>query len=91
MTIFAIESVLYDLGVKKAARAAFAKDSEVFLSGYNLSEKERQAIVEFDVFTLQKIQASPLLTMGFWMTNASDRSRTAYLAQLTTPISKKVS
>ncbi len=82
MTIHGVEAVLYDLGVKRVARTAFADDADEFLSHYRVDAGEAKMLKEFDVRGLQKSGASPLLTMGFWMMNEPSRSRAAYLDRL---------
>ncbi|CAG9262992.1 hypothetical protein [Paraburkholderia caribensis] len=82
MTVFGVELTLYELGVKRAARSAFAKDADEFLEGYRLTENEVSMIKNFDVGALQSIGVSPLLTLGFWMMNEPRRSRGAYLDRL---------
>lgn len=82
MTTHAMELVLYDLGVKREARAAFAENSADFLSRYGLDEGEAKAINGFDVAAMQKAGVSALLTYGFWMMNAPVKSRATYLEKL---------
>jgi hypothetical protein len=82
MTVNALELALYDLGVKRDARTAFQQDAEAFLGRYRLDDVERGLLKTFDVRALQERGASALLTIGFWMTNAPDKSRAAYLARL---------
>jgi protocatechuate 4,5-dioxygenase alpha chain len=82
MTAFGAELALYELGVKRAARSAFASDPDGFLRTYRLTEDELKMIKTFDVAALQSIGVSPLLTLGFWMMNDPRRSRVAYLDRL---------
>ncbi|WP_454830351.1 hypothetical protein [Paraburkholderia xenovorans] len=82
MTMFAVETALYDLGVKRVARTAFSDDADSFLSRYRLTEAELHMIKTFDVCQMQAIGVSALLTLGFWMTNEPTRSRAGYLDRL---------
>ena len=77
-----MELALYELGVKREVRKAFAEDPAKALQGYRLSEEEAALIRGFDVRGLQARGVNPLLTFGFWMMNASERSTAAYLARL---------
>jgi protocatechuate 4,5-dioxygenase alpha chain len=85
MTVNGIEMALYDLGVKREARAAFQQDADGFLKRYRLDDEERTQLKAFDVAALQRRGASALLTLGFWMTNAPNKSRAAYLDCLRIP------
>ena len=82
MTVYALETALHDLGVKKQARAEFAADPARFLSGYRLDQHEVDMVRNFDVLGLQKAGVSALLTLGFWMMNEPGRSRAQYLDRL---------
>lgn len=82
MTTNALELVLHDLGVNRAARKAFAEDAPAFLARYRLTPAERGMVQTFDVAALQSRDVSPLLTYGFWMMNAPERSRAEYLRRL---------
>jgi hypothetical protein len=82
MTVNALEQALYDLGVKRDARTAFHENADGFLARYRLDDEERGLLKNFDVAALQQRGTSALLTLGFWMTNAPDKSRAAYLARL---------
>ncbi len=82
MSAEAVELVLYELGVKREARAGFAADPSAFLARYAVTEAESAMVTEFDVAAMQGCGVSPLLTMGFWMMNHPRRSRQEYLDQL---------
>ena len=82
MSTHAMEMVLYDLGVKREARTAFAEDAASFLARYGVDEGEAKAISGFDVAAMQKSGVSALLTYGFWMMNAPVKSRATYLEKL---------
>jgi protocatechuate 4,5-dioxygenase alpha chain len=84
MSSEAVEVALYDLGVKREARAGFASDPDAFLARYALAPEEAAMIREFNVAGLQARSVSPLLTMGFWMMNHPGKSRGDYLDQLRT-------
>ncbi len=82
MSRYALELALYDLSVRRDVRGAYAKDPDETLSRYRLDASERDAIRALDVAGLQRLGASPLLTMGFWTMHGPDRSIDAYLAAL---------
>lgn len=82
MTIYALETALHDLSVKREARAAFAQDAAGFLRRYRLDDRERAMIQDFDVAALQEVGVNPMLTLGFWMMNEPGRSRAVYLERL---------
>jgi len=82
MVGYMLEQVLYDLGTRRDARSAFAQDAQAFLARYRLPASAAKMVAEFDVAALQRAGVSPLLTYGYWMTNAPTRTRAAYLAQL---------
>lgn len=82
MSTHALELVLHDLGVKKPARTAFAEDATAFLGRYRLDADEIEMVRAFDVAGLQRRGVSALLTLGFWMMNAPDKSRAEYLKRL---------
>ena len=79
MSTHAMESVLYDLGVKREARTAFGEDAAAFLKRYGVDAREAAMISGFDMAALLKAGVSPLLTYGFWMMNAPVKIRAAYL------------
>lgn len=82
MSCEAVELALYDLGVRKDARVAFAQDADGFLNRYNLTPEEAARLRDFDVGAMLRAGASPLLLIGFWMTNHPERSRAAYLERV---------
>lgn len=82
MTTHALELALHDLGVKRAARESFSQDAAAFLAKYRLDTDEVREVCCFDVAALQRRGVSPLLTLGFWMTNEPGRSRAQYLERL---------
>ncbi|MBL0421866.1 hypothetical protein JI739_16070 [Ramlibacter sp. AW1] len=82
MSTEALELALYDLGVRRDMRTAFAQDAPALLARYALDAHEAALITGFDVAGLQKAGVSPLLTYGFWLMNAPERTRAAYLARL---------
>lgn len=77
-----MEMVLYDLGVKREARAGFASETADFLKRYGLEPQEAEMIRSFDIAALQRAGVSPLLTYGFWMMNAPVKTRAAYLERI---------
>jgi hypothetical protein len=77
-----MELALYDLSVKRELRKAFAEDPARALQGYRLTEEEAGLIRAFDVRGMQARGMNPLVTFGFWMMNAAERSSAAYLAKL---------
>lgn len=82
MTLEAVEMALYDLSTKRNVRARFAEEASQALSAYGLDDDEACALSSFDVRDLQLRGASPLLTLGFWLTCAPEKSRAAYLARI---------
>lgn len=82
MSAHALEQTLYDLGVKREARTAFAEDSAAWLARQGLQPDEVAMVRDFDIAALQAAGVSALLTYGFWMMNAPERTRAAYLARL---------
>jgi hypothetical protein len=82
LTTHALELALHDLSCKRSAREQFAQDAPAFLGRYRLEEAEARAVRDFDVAALQRRGVSPLLTLGFWMTNEPGRSRAQYLERL---------
>lgn len=79
MSVYGIEQVLYDVSVKRDARARFKQDPRAFLTRYPVTETERLLIAEFRVGELLRCGASPLLTLGFWMEAEGSRSMASYL------------
>lgn len=82
MSVHALESVLYDLGVKREARKQFAEDADAFLARYRLSEAERTMVKTFDVAGLQGEGVNAMLTMGFWQMCEPSRSLASYMQRL---------
>jgi hypothetical protein len=77
-----MELVLYDLGVKRDVRTAFAADADALLARYALDAQEAGMIRSFDIAGLQARGVSPLLTYGFWLMNSPAKTRAAYLDRL---------
>jgi nitrate reductase assembly molybdenum cofactor insertion protein NarJ len=82
MSVNGIEAALYELSTTRQARAEFRGEPRQFLAKFGLEEAEAEAIRTFDVRELQARGASALLTYGFWVTNAEERTRGAYLRAL---------
>lgn len=82
MIAYLLEQVLYDLSTRRDARAAFAEDPQGFLTRYRLTPDATKMVADFDLAELQRIGVNPLLTYGYWMTNAPKKTRAAYLARL---------
>lgn len=82
MSLEALEHAIYDLGIDRNRRKLFQDDPEAFLAGYALSPEEADMIRRFDVRAMQAAGLNPMLSMGFWMTSAPDRSLKAYSAAL---------
>lgn len=82
MSIAGVEQVLYDVSVKRDARSRFAQDPDSLLSSYPLTGEERSLIKRFALAELFRRGVSPLLTMGFWMQAAPERSMDAYLRNM---------
>jgi protocatechuate 4,5-dioxygenase alpha chain len=77
-----LEQVLHELSVRREARASWAQDADRFLGRFGLTQLEADMVHGHDVAGMLAAGVSPLLTYGFWMTNAQDRSRKAYLQRL---------
>lgn len=84
MSVFGIEQALYDISVRREIRTRFKEDPQTVLAGYALTADEQQLIAAFKVADLYRRGVSPLLTMGFWMTAAPERSLPAYLRSMRT-------
>lgn len=82
MSSYALEQVLHELSVRREARAAWAQDADRFLGRFGLTQQEVDMVRGQDVAGMLAAGVSPLLTYGFWMTNAQERSRKAYLQRL---------
>jgi len=82
MTVEAVEMALHALSTKREARGEFRDAQQAFLGRFNLTADEQAQVAGFDVRAMQAVGVSPLLTMGYWMTNAPDRSMRAYLGAL---------
>ncbi|MCZ4316885.1 hypothetical protein O4H66_26075 [Comamonadaceae bacterium G21597-S1] len=77
--------MLHDLSVRREARVAWAQDAERFLAKFVLTRDEADMVKNLDVAAMLAAGVSPLLTYGFWMTNAQERTRKAYLTRLGGP------
>lgn len=91
MSIHAVELALHDLGTRKEARQSFARDGQAFLGSYRLTAEEAAMMAGFDVASMLRAGASPLLTYGFWMMNAPARTRASYLDKLQQPLNSSSS
>ncbi len=85
MSCNGLEHVLHDLSVRREARVAWAQDAERFLAKFVLTRDEADMVKNLDVAAMLAAGVSPLLTYGFWMTNAQERTRKAYLTRLGGP------
>lgn len=79
MSCDAIESALHALSTDRQARAEFKADAPAFLQKNGLDPAEAGEVQAFDITALLRRGVSPLLTYGFWLTNAEDKTRAAYL------------
>lgn len=77
-----IEAALHQLSTDRNSRSDFKVDAPKFLRRFDLNATEEGAITEFDVKLLQRLGVSPLLTYGYWLTNAETKTRAAYLNAL---------
>ncbi|MNF30807.1 Aromatic-ring-opening dioxygenase LigAB, LigA subunit [compost metagenome] len=77
-----LERVLWQLSVERAAKERFRADAGKFLARFDLSEEERQMVVEFDVSALQRLGVNPMLTMGFWQELSPTRDMALYKERL---------
>lgn len=85
MSANALEAALHQLSTDRNARTEFKTEPSRFLRRFVLQEREAAAIGAFDVRTLQDMGVSPLLTYGFWLTTAEQKTRAAYMAALQSP------
>ncbi len=79
MSLYAIESALHALSTSRVARKDYQIDQGKYLDRFPFTPPERSAIETFDIRALLGMGVNALLTYGFWMTNALDKSRDAYL------------
>ena len=79
MSVYMLEQVLYDLGVKRDSRKAFADAPDAFLAKYRLHEHEALQVKSFDVRALFDSGVNPMLTMGFWQMCSPTRSLRDYV------------
>jgi hypothetical protein len=77
-----LEKLLHQLCVDRSVKQRFREEADKLLSRYALTEEERQMLLSFDVAALQKHGVNPMLTMGFWQENASDRNPNGYMRAL---------
>lgn len=77
-----LERVLWQLSVERAAKERFRENAHRFLSRFDLSDEERQMVVEFDVGALQRLGVNPMLTMGFWQELSPGRDMRLYKERL---------
>jgi|SRR5690625_1442337 len=77
-----LERVLWHLSVERASKEAFRNDPERFLNRFDLSEEEKNWILNFEVGALQKVGVNPMLTMGFWQEMSPNRSFRKYKEKL---------
>jgi hypothetical protein len=88
VSLHGVEKALYDLGVDRASKTAFREDPDAFLGRYRLAADEHAMVAAFDVAALIALGVNPMLTMGYWIEVAPDRSMRSYLARVRAPSEK---
>lgn len=77
-----LERVLWHLSVERLAKDRFKEDPERYLSRFDLTDKEKIMVIEFDVAALQQLGVNPMLTMGYWQELSPTRSMRVYKEKL---------
>lgn len=77
-----LERVLWHLSVERPAKERFKEDPVRYLSRFDLTDEEKQMVMEFDVASLQKSGVNPMLTMGYWQELSPTRSMRLYKEKL---------
>jgi len=81
MSVYGVESFLFQLGQGEALRKAYREDRGAALSGYDISEEERVAVEAIDLRWLIEYGVHPILLLRFNLTGEIP-SREAYLKLL---------
>ena len=88
MSLFAIESLLFDLGQRPELRGRFQQDLDGLLGGYALSRDENDAVRNLDLKWLYEHGVNPMLLLRFNLTGEIP-SREAYTKLLTEGASRR--
>lgn len=67
MSIYGLESALYDITTKSLVRKQFAAEPDSALSSYVLEAGEQSMLKALDVGGLLNAGVSPMLTLGLWI------------------------
>ena len=65
MSVYGVQKLLFRLNNDPAERRRFARERDVVLAEYPLTQDERRALAESDVGTLHLMGAHPLLLAPF--------------------------
>lgn len=87
MSLFAIESLLFDLGQRPELREQFQQDLDGLLGGYALSSDESDAVRNLNLKWLYEHGVNPMLLLRFNLTGQIP-SREAYTKLLTEGVSR---
>jgi protocatechuate 4,5-dioxygenase alpha chain len=82
MSAFAVEKVLYDLGMSGRNRKAFVEDAAGFLAKYPLTDEEATWLRTYELSKLVKSGANPMLVMGYWVQLEGKGSIPSYMKRL---------
>ena len=82
MSVNLLEKILWDLSVNSDAKSRFRDDPNKLLQRYNLTDRERQMILEFDVRGLADEGVNTMLTMGYWMQLQGSGDMGEYLSRM---------
>lgn len=80
MSVNSVERVLWEFGENPGLMEQFRSSPDQYLSPYQLSEQERDALLNNDLKTLASLGVSTLLTMMIWpIINGPEGMPFAYL------------
>ncbi len=82
MSVFAIESFLFDLGQHPELRGRFQQDLDGLMGNYSLTTEEATAVRSIDLKWLYEHGVNPMLLLRFNLTGRI-QSREAYTKLLT--------
>ncbi|HXG35393.1 MAG TPA: hypothetical protein VNL15_00320 [Dehalococcoidia bacterium] len=74
MSRYGMNKVFYEIVQSEDARERFLQAPEAFLIAYDLSQEERQAILELDFVSLYRMGSHPFL-LQTWLSRVSPRGR----------------
>lgn len=76
MSRYQVNKLMRQVGRDDVSKEAFLNDPEAFLNGFDLTEKERTALIGKDFRTLYALGVHSFLLYGFVMrTSAGDRKK----------------